>query len=124
MLVEDGETVTPGTPLFEMEEGEGGAAPAAAPKVEAGAYNIILFISYSIIEIDGFTVGGTYKAKIFPSDVLSRIKFDVQRRCYRHTILGSIVTSILVLRFLFLQKKTLKIRHLPFRFPVNSSENN
>ena len=35
MLVEDGETVTPGTPLFEMEEGEGGAAPAAAPKAEA-----------------------------------------------------------------------------------------
>jgi len=35
LLVEDGETVTPGTPLFEMEEGEGGAAPAAAPKAEA-----------------------------------------------------------------------------------------
>jgi len=29
LLVEDGETVTPGTPLFEMEEGAGGAAPAA-----------------------------------------------------------------------------------------------
>jgi len=29
LLVEDGETVTPGTPLFEMEEGAAGAAPAA-----------------------------------------------------------------------------------------------
>merc|ERR1719402_1006361 len=36
-LVEDGETVTPGTPLFEMEEGEGGAAPppVETPKVAA-----------------------------------------------------------------------------------------
>jgi len=38
-LVEDGETVTPGTPLFEMEEGEGGAAapPAEKPKPAAAA---------------------------------------------------------------------------------------
>jgi len=35
LLVEDGETVTPGTPLFEMEEGAGGAAPAAAPAAKA-----------------------------------------------------------------------------------------
>lgn len=36
LLVEDGETVTPGTPLFEMEEGAGGAAPAA-PVAKAAA---------------------------------------------------------------------------------------
>jgi len=36
LLVEDGETVTPGTPLFEMEEGAGGAAPAA-PAAKAAA---------------------------------------------------------------------------------------
>jgi len=34
LLVEDGETVTPGTPLFEMEEGAGGAAPAAPKAAE------------------------------------------------------------------------------------------
>jgi len=41
LLVEDGETVTPGTPLFEMEEGEGAPAPkkeaAPAKKEEAPA---------------------------------------------------------------------------------------
>merc|ERR1711937_199454 len=41
LLVEDGETVTPGTALFEMEEGEGAPAPkkeaAPAKKEEAPA---------------------------------------------------------------------------------------
>merc|ERR1719228_1179585 len=31
LLVEDGETVTPGTPLFEMEEGDAPAAASSAP---------------------------------------------------------------------------------------------
>jgi len=35
LLVEDGETVTPGTPLFEMEEGDAPAGGAPAPKKEA-----------------------------------------------------------------------------------------
>ena len=34
-MVEDGETVTPGTPLFEMEEGDAPAGGAPAPKKEA-----------------------------------------------------------------------------------------
>ena len=58
--MEDGETVTPGTPLFEMEEGEGGAAapPAEKPKPAAAGTTTLLFffksVVYALLSENGF----------------------------------------------------------------------